>query len=63
MKMTSSLSKCILMTLDPMYSGIPEKERRIYLQQRVMEMCSQIDESRKNRMTFTSFTVKRCVRK
>ncbi len=45
-KMMPSLLKSILMTLDPMYSGIPEKERRMYLQQRVMEMCSQIDESR-----------------
>lgn len=51
-KRVGSFLKAILMKLDPMYSGIPETERRFYLQQRVMEMCTEIDEPSYNTYKF-----------
>lgn len=44
-KPITSILQAILMTFDPIYSGIPRNECKMYLQQKVMDMCSQIDES------------------
>lgn len=41
-----SIVECILSEYDPLYSTIPENERKLYLKQRVMEICTLIDEEK-----------------
>jgi hypothetical protein len=38
--------ECILSEYDPLFSTIPENERKIYLKQRVMEICTLLDEQK-----------------
>lgn len=41
----SSIVECILYKYDPMCENIPQNERKMYITQTIMKICSQIDEN------------------
>ena len=40
-----TIVQCILANFDPMYQGVPEDDRRLFLKQRTMEVGTQLEES------------------
>jgi len=41
-----SIVECILSEYDPLFSTIPDNERKLYLKQRVLEICTLLDEEK-----------------